>query len=182
MKNLNEYLKYYFLEEYLFKEVSVNFQKNGYLTAEEFFAIIIWKSNRNKTGIRKSVKNLIGKNMTIRKITESIDSDKKDIDRVKRLTGIKGVGISIASAILTVCYPNNFTIADYRAKNSLKNFFGQKEENIDYSTPEAYLNYASICINLAKNNKIKLRNFDRILWGMDFYEGFGGLKELTKDL
>jgi len=28
---------------------------------------------------------------------------------------IPGIGIAIASAILTVCYPDDFTIADYRA-------------------------------------------------------------------
>jgi len=44
---MREYLRYYFLEDYLFKEVHANFEKNKTLTPEEFLAIIIWKSNRH---------------------------------------------------------------------------------------------------------------------------------------
>jgi len=37
--NFEQYLKYYFLEDYLFGEVNKNFKKRGHLTPEEFFAI-----------------------------------------------------------------------------------------------------------------------------------------------
>ena len=55
MSDLEKYLKYYFLENYLFEDVSKNFQKNGYLNSEEFFSIIIWKSNRTKTNVRRGI-------------------------------------------------------------------------------------------------------------------------------
>ena len=53
-----DYLKYYSLEKYLFGDdkddgdVRKNFLKNGFLTPEEFFCIIIWKANRRKTKIK----------------------------------------------------------------------------------------------------------------------------------
>ena len=38
------------------------------------------------------------------------------------ITELSGIGIPTASAILTVCYPNYFTIIDYRAKESLMKY------------------------------------------------------------
>jgi len=43
-----DYLKYYSLEHYLFSDVNAAFHERGYLTAEEFFSIVIWKANRAK--------------------------------------------------------------------------------------------------------------------------------------
>jgi len=107
MKDLSGYLKYYFLEDYLFGEVNKNFKKRGYLTPEEFLAIVIWKSNRAKTNVLKGV-NKNGK--TINKITSDIAHAKTPQQKLETLTSIPGIGIPMASAILTVCYPNDFTI------------------------------------------------------------------------
>jgi hypothetical protein len=51
-----DYKKYYYLEEYLFNEVNSSFRKRGFLNAEEFFCIIIWKANRAKSKIAKRIK------------------------------------------------------------------------------------------------------------------------------
>ena len=48
---LESFKKYYFLEDYLFREINNNFSKNHYLSNEEFFAIVIWKRNASKTKI-----------------------------------------------------------------------------------------------------------------------------------
>ena len=56
MGDLKKYLKYYFLEDYLFNDVNKNFQRRGYLTPEEFFAIVIWKRNASKTKILNGIK------------------------------------------------------------------------------------------------------------------------------
>jgi len=178
MENLIKYKKYSNLENYLFGDVSNDFNKNHYLTNEEFFTIIIWKSNRSKTrvlnGIKKSEK-------TIKEITEEVYKEKELKNKVEILKKIDGIGIPIASAILAVCYPNDFTITDYRATNSLE-ILGEKITKNPALSSSSYLDYVNICKKLKDRYNCSLREFDRILWGIDWYEGKGGLKELIKGL
>ena len=202
-----DYLKYYFLEKYLFEEVSQNF-KRGYLTAHEFFAIVIWKRNASKTKIKDS---LIKSSKVIEEFTGRIFENEGDPSKQLGLltgkTGIKQVGVSIASAILTVCYPSEFTVVDYRAFNSLiklldekrfsgvknklpqklatyidkyrKRKSGGKPDNVNDITEDVYFQYVEVCKKLAESFGFPLRKFDRILFGKDFYDGDGGLKWLV---
>ncbi len=178
MGDLEKYLKYYFLENYLFDEVSKNFQKQGYLTPEEFFAIVIWKSNRAKTNVRRGIEK---SKKTIRAITSEVFRVKTPEQQLAILISIPSIGIPMASAILTVCYPDDFTVADYRACAALKNF---GEEIIGNPTAKisTYFEYLEKCKKLAKKYNFSLRDFDRILWAKDFYEGTNGLKGLTKGI
>ena len=180
MENLEKYLKYYFLEDYIFNEVHKNFQECGRLTPEEFFAIIIWKRNASKTKIIKGIRK---NKRTIREITLKISEVKTREQRLDALLSpkIPGIGIAIASAILTVCYPNDFTIADYRACTSLKDFGEEVSGNPTAST-SAYFEYLDKCKKLAHRYNLSLRNFDRILWAKDFYEGKNGLYYLVEGL
>ncbi len=225
-EELKEYLKYYFLEKYLFGEVSKNFRDKGSLTPEEFFAIVIWKRNASKTRIKEGIgkyREQYGK--TIKNITEDIYSAESLKQKLNILAPRKiyGIGISFASAILTVCYPNDFTIADYRAFNSLIKLLDKKEfsdikekfkglkkyidkylkrrdkinaynathtathtkkksNDINDITDDIYLEYLEACKELAGKLNFPLRDFDRILWGMDSYEGKDGLRDLVKNL
>lgn len=182
MKNLKKYLKYYFLEtNYLLDEVTKKFRKNHALTAEEFFAIVIWKRNPSKTKILQGIKK---SKKTIHKITSEVFGTKKLEDKLKILTEILGIGVSMASAILTICYPDKFTVVDYHALASLKKF--RKKINGNPTAKiypyTAYFDYLYKCIELADRYNLSLRDFDRILWAMDFYKGKNGLKYLVKGL
>lgn len=182
MEDLKKYLKYYFLEDYLFGDIHKNFRRRGYLTPEEFFAIVIWKSNRRKTDIRKGVERS-GK--TIRAITSEVFRAKTPEQKLKILTSVFSIGIPIASAILTVCYPDDFTIVDYRARASLKKDFDEEVEGNPTSKSypyTAYFNYLNKCKNLAQRHNLSLREFDQVLWGKDFYEGTNGLKHFVEGL
>lgn len=180
MKDLEKYLKYYWLEDYLFSGVNKNFQKRGYLTPEEFFAIVIWKSNRAKTNVRKGI---IKSTRTIREITSKVFQAKtlEQKFNVFLPPKIPNIGIPIASAILTVCYPDDFTIADYRACASLKDF-GEEVSSNPTINASAYFEYLNKCKKLAHKYGVSLRDFDRILWAKDFYEGKNGLKHLVEGL
>jgi len=180
MNELRDYLKYYpSEEEMLFKELHNSFNKKHYLTAEEFFSIVVWKSPRAKT---KVLNGLIKKSLSIEEITRDFnnrDSEGKIKSLVGRFGGIPGVGMPIASAILSVCYPKEFTVVDIRAKKSLENIGrsvnGNPSENID-----SYLGYVKICLEESKKENVSLREFDKILFGRDIYEGKGGIKELAE--
>ncbi len=178
MENLEKYLKYYWLENYLFDDVNKNFHDRGYLNPEEFFAIVIWKRNASKTKIRDGLKS----KRTVCAITSEIFSAPTEQKlNVLLSPKIPGIGIAIASAILTVCYPNDFTIADYRARTSLKDFGEEVSGNPTVST-SAYFDYLAKCKKLAHRFNLSLRDFDRILWAKDFYEGKNGLRHLVDGL
>jgi len=180
MENLERYLKYYFLEKYLFNDVRKNFQKYGRLTPEEFFTIVIWKRNASKTKILNGIKK---NRRTVSEITLKISKSKTREQRLGALLSpkIPGIGIAIASAILTVCYPDDFTVADYRARASLKNL---GEEIVGNPTAKvfSYFEYLDKCKKLAHKYNLSLRDFDRMLWAKDFYEGKNGLRYLVDGL
>ena len=178
MNDLEKFLKYYFLENYLFNDVSQNFQKRGYLTPEEFFAIIIWKSNRAKTNVSRGIEK---SRKTILAITSEVFRAKSLEEKINILTSIPSIGIPMASASLTVCYPDEFTVADYRACASLKNF-GEEIAGNPTAKISTYFEYLGKCKRLARKYNFSLRDFDRILWAKDFYEGTNGLKNLAKGI
>jgi len=177
MTDFKKYLKYYFLEDYLFNEVSKNFQSRGYLTPEEFFAIVIWKSNRAKTNVRRGIEK---NRKTIRAITAEVFRAKTPEQKLTILIS-PGIRIPMASAILTVCYPEDFTVADYRACSALKNF-GEEIGGNPTTKISTYFEYLEKCKKLAREYNFSLRDFDRILWAKNFYEGINGLKHLAKGM
>jgi hypothetical protein len=183
--DVKEYLRYYHLEEYLFSEVNANFQKDRTLTPEEFLAIIIWKSNRSKTNV---VDGFQVAEKTVRELMALV-AGAADLEKINLLIDIGGIGIPIASAILTVCYKEKFTLVDYRSCAALAKIVGLEPKALrkalggdPSAKPEAYLAYVDRCKTEADRQGVDLRKFDQILWGMDFFEGEGGLKELAARL
>lgn len=162
MDNIN-YKKYYDLENYVFNEVRKNFLKRKYLTAQEFFCIIIWKANRAKTKIKKklSITNSISKN--VKKITEQIFKANNANDKLDILLKKWNFGMPMATAILSALYPDKFTVYDYRVREQLK------LKNI-YSS-KGYFSYFLPKIQAeARKNGVSLRETDKELWGKSFFE------------
>lgn len=73
------------------------------------------------------------------------------------LVGLAGVGIPVASAILTMMFPARFTVIDKRALKSL----GILKND---GTVWFYLEYLKECLKLAKRYDVELRTLDRALW------------------
>jgi len=161
-----DYLKYYFLEEYLLKEVRGNFEKRGFLTPEEFFCIIIWKSNRAKTAIKRK---LLKFNSDLRKAVKNLSSEifneKSNDKKLEILLNNWKFQLPVASAILTILYPDDFSVYDIRVRNELgiKDFCGSKDQI------EKYFSEFLPRVDSLKRIK-KLRDKDRYLWAKSFYK------------
>ena len=125
---------------------------SGELTRSNLMTIVSWKSPRSKT-----------------RANENSDEDirdalgfavKTDVDRgaIAVLCSLRGVGIPVASAIMTVCDPTRFTIIDVRALETL----GVKQ----YPSGDTsyFLSYLTFCRNTAENFRVPLRDLDRALW------------------
>jgi len=100
----------------------------------------------------------------------------KPEDKVNLLVEINGIGIPIASAILAVCYPEDFTILDYRALNSFYDLWKDRYPNRPY-TIRGYLEYCKTCKKIADQYRICLRDLDRVLWGRSWEQGLETLIE-----
>jgi hypothetical protein len=74
------------------------------------------------------------------------------------LTGLAGVDVPVASAILTVVDPVRFTIIDFRALWSLG------IERVAYYPVGFYLEYLAACRRIAADAGTDLRSLDRALW------------------
>src|SRR5690606_20220755 len=108
---MREYLKYYNLERYLEKDVYSFFHANHYLTAEQFFAVIFWKSRFTPTHVGAL------DNAAVSELTKRIFEASSPLMKLQVLLGdnqgqgrIQGFRLAVASALLTILYPDDFTV------------------------------------------------------------------------
>ena len=164
----------YDLETYLFQQVSRRFEQGRTLTPYDFFAIIVWKSNRAKTKVRRG---LSAAHKSVETLMQQVAEARRPVDKVTLLTEIDGIGIRIASAILAVCYPSQFTVLDYRAWETLGSFQVAGLPGSIPTTPNAYVQYCEACIALAEKEGLSLRDLDRVLWARSWEDDLRDLIE-----
>jgi hypothetical protein len=173
---LKETIKYYHLENYLFDEVTVKFKNQGFLDAFDFFCIISWKSNRPKPEIVRSLQEKF--NADIKKAVEEFTTQlykNKGSELLKLLQQVKGIGLAMASAILSVMDPYKYTIFDYRVCETLNNYKNiGSYSDIDQQW-EKYLAYIED-VKKIECDECSLRDKDRMLWGKSFK------KQLEKEI
>lgn len=166
-ENIN-YEKYYDLERFLFKDITEFFQLNGYISGVQFYCILIWKADRAKSyNARKIINKEESKTFdeNVKTLTSEIYSAQSDLERIKILFDWKFL-IATASAILTVLYPQRFTVYDYRVveQEELKRFKNLKRN------AEKYLEFIEAVKALKLEKEFKdLRSKDRYLWGRSRY-------------
>lgn len=167
----------YHLESYLFDQVSSRFAEEQTLTPFDFFAIIIWKSNRVKTRVKNG---LDGAGKSAETLMQEVARARAPEDRVTLLTDIDGIGIRVASAVLAVCYPSQFTVLDYRAWDTLRSCQVDGLPSSIPATPTAYVQYCRACKDLAQKEDISLRDLDRALWARSWEDDLHDLIEGTE--
>lgn len=84
--------------------------------------------------------------------------DAPDTIGYRLLTLLSGVGVPMASALLTVWDPDRYTVIDYRALATLR-----QEAELGATDPD-YPTYLRICRDLAARCGCDLRTLDRALW------------------
>ena len=177
----DRYSKYADLADYVFGEVRQNFEKRKNLTTVDFFSIIIWKANRAKSKIARRIlenpniskaKNLDSR---VKAISENIYSASGPKERLKYLITNCSFRLPMASAILSVLYPDEFTIYDVRVCEELGRYKNLKNKTNFERLWEGYLAYKADVIKKAPNG-YTFRQADQYLWGKSFYQ------QLKKDI
>jgi hypothetical protein len=167
-----EYLRVYDLEGYLLETVRPRFQQQGCLSAFDFFCIIIWKANRAKT---KVAKRLLTRSKTktldeaVLQLTSDLSHQKNPKDRLYELIVHWGFLLPMASAILTILYPDDFTVYDVRVCDTLGNYHKLAETS---QFEKLWVGYTQFCadVNRSAPENLSLRDKDRFLWGKSFTE------------
>ena len=168
---MDDYLKYYDLEGYLFREVGPRFREQGYLDALDFFWIVVWKANRAKSRIARRL--LAGGYPTldaaVRDLTAGIASLSAAEDRMAYLIRDWHLRLPIASAILTVLFPEEFTVYDVRVCDSLEAFHGLADIVRFERLWMAYTQYTE-AVRKSAPGGLSLRDKDRYLWGKSRFQ------------
>ena len=104
-------------------------ETNKKLSAFDFFCIIIWKANRAKSKVALRLISHGGNtthdlNAIVEKLTTAIANALDDKARMRILIEEWEFRLPMASAILTVLYPDSFTVYDVRVCDELQSHHG----------------------------------------------------------
>jgi hypothetical protein len=158
-------IDYYSPETSLFPELAVRFAATGKLEAEELYLILDWKAARART---RHLKRLtVGR--TFSQATQELARDLcgaiDDAQRLKLLLSPSwSFALPTATAILTVLYPERFTIYDIRVCDALGAFHGLGNRRWSEKTWPEYSRFVAE-VRAAVPEGLNLRDADRWLWG-----------------
>jgi len=163
-----DYAKYYDLEGYLFGEVSERFRRDKHLSTFDFFCIVIWKANRSKS---KVARRLLARGESelegaVRALTRELQTATDSKQRLSVLIEGWGFRLPMASAILSVLYPDDFTVYDVRVCDVLDDFADAQYKKFAGLWPR-YQQYIER-VRREVPDRATLRDKDRYLWGKSF--------------
>ena len=119
------------------------------------------------TDLDEAVKSLAGD------IHEAADHE----NRLKILLRVRGIGLPVATAILTVPYPHDFTVYDKRVCNQLRGFSnlgGRSIETIWEGYQEFRQAVRKEAVERGAPENLELRKMDRWLWTLDVVDQLKG--------
>jgi len=163
-----DFSKYYDLEGYIFGEVAQRFRRDRCLSVFDLFSIVIWKANRSKSKIarRLSAKGESDLPSAVKSLTAEIAAAIDSKERLAVLIENWGFRLPMASAILSVLYPDDFTVYDARVCEILGDFADAQYKKFADLWPRysAYIER----VRSEVPEMATLRDKDRYLWGKSF--------------
>lgn len=166
-----------------FETMSKTLVARGFLLKKEFVSIGRWKAHRQINNYEANSEE------TVRRITSQVLKEESETKRIRLLTkgALRGVKIPVASAILTIVYPDKYCIIDYRAWramrwlqkgsknqlafNSYKEYSDFLDSLDDYMSLKGYLKFLEQLRSItAKQNKTP-RQLEMALWKFDQMRG-----------
>jgi len=122
---------------------------------KDFMAIFEWKTRGR--GRSRPARNA---DAEIRDALDLAMTARTERAAIAVLTGLAGVDVPVASAVMTAIDPVRFTIIDFRALWSLG-----VEQRSPYYPVAYYLDYLAACRRISAETGADLRTLDRALWG-----------------
>jgi hypothetical protein len=162
---MTNYLKLYDSngERYLLEEVGPHFRTTGIIKPVDFFMIFIWKAERAKTYERERLKAIAGSfTNAVAEIANSLYSTEDQKERLQILMNHWKMYLPMASAVLTILYPDEFTVYDRRVCEQLKIKYRSQARFSEH----LWNDYRQLKEAVIKNTPsgLSLREKDRYLW------------------
>lgn len=136
--------------------------RSGDFSKENLRVIYRWKMQSFKyLGQEKKYFDKNSDEDVVRVLQSTIEAVKEagnPVRAFRELQSLKGIGLRVASAILTAVFPDRFTVIDIMAFRALG-----VPRTMSFSVP-LYSNYLAFCGAQAKRLGICLRDMDRALW------------------
>lgn len=127
--------------------------KDGNYSRDNLKVIVRWKSPRKIGFIDDNTDAEV-----VRALRTASDARTSEKSAVETLDKLHGIGVPMASAILTTIYPDKYTVIDVRALESL-GVIEYPSQSVEY-----YLRYLGKCRELSQQYHVDLRTLDRALW------------------
>ena len=124
----------------------------GHYARDEFLQVCAWKSARSRPLLQSNDAP------AVEAATRAAFATPDEAARMGALTGLRGVGVPVASALLHFAFPDRYPILDVRALESL----GRKGRSV-YPL-SFWLAYLHSCRQLAAEHGVSLRTLDKALW------------------
>lgn len=138
-----------------------------YLKMDEFDEILHWKLrrqyNRQYHNIKRNTEDFIREVTQAAFSIESTDVESEIALTLKTLIKLHGVEVPVASAIMTLCYPEKYCVIDFRGWRQV---FGKEKKYASYS-PKEYIKYWSIIKQKADEFGLTLQQVDMAIWQYD---------------
>jgi hypothetical protein len=165
------FLQYYDLEGYLFSVVSSRYAQKKTLSAFDFFCIVIWKANRAKSKVADRLlahdNGHANLEAAVGTLLAAISTAEDNKARLSVLIVTWGFRLPMASAILSVLYPEEFTVYDIRVCDVLGDFKDAQYKTNFTTRWDRYSAYVA-AVRSAVPEHSSLRDKDRFLWGKSF--------------
>jgi hypothetical protein len=140
-----------------------------FLTEGDFEDILRWKLRsqygRQKEQRKKNTPEIV-KAVTMAAFSIAhIDKDAEAFFRLRMLKTLVGVETAVASAILTLCYPNEYAVVDFR---NWRQMFGDRKTSF---TSTDYQKYMGAIRRLASQHGLTVQQADQAIWQYDIETG-----------
>lgn len=143
-------------------------RKPFYITLEELNDILKWKLRKQFE--RQGKGRELNSNENVCVITKAAfaithtDKDFETILKLKLLSTLTGVEVRVASAILTLCFPKQYAVIDFK---NWQQIYKSAQRKTNYS-PNDYIEYLKIIRQLAKKYDVTPQEIDIAIWQKDF--------------
>ena len=164
---LDEITNYWDLEDHILTTVGTSVRSRGAYTVAEFLTVAYWKSRRQLANYVANERT----SGTVAMVTRAaLTTQPPPEGRWRRLATLTGVRTPVASALLTVWRPDEYTIIDVWALAALSDL-GEGVDSVpfrDHGQPwweQHYEGYLKACQRIAERlQPLSLRDVDRALW------------------
>ena len=163
---LSSITNYWDLETHILDLIGPTVKSVGAYSFTEFLIVAYWKSARQLTSYRQND----GEGRVARVTQRAFSGDVLDDGKSAALCKLAGVGVPVASALLTAWNPDRFSIIDVRALHTLS----AMHETVDgiwfeHHAPQWWKNHYNLYMQACRSIQhrvapLSLRDVDRALW------------------